>query len=75
VRTALALLATIACGLLAAMNLVLFAIVVITKATILFDNGRSLLPIAILGGNAFSLGWLALQASRRIAPRTASAQH
>jgi hypothetical protein len=55
--------------------LVLFAIVVITKATILFDNGRSLLPIAILGGNAFSLGWLALQASRRIAPRTASAQH
>ena len=71
VRKGLALLATIACGVLAAMNLTFFALVLVTKATILFSGWAPIRAIVIFGANTFALGWLAVQAARHITPRHA----
>jgi hypothetical protein len=71
VRTTLALLAAIACGVLAVMNLGFFLLLLITKALIMFRDSHAVMAIAIFGGNTYALGWLALQAARRVGPRTA----
>jgi hypothetical protein len=75
VRRALALLATIVCGVLAVGNGLFFVLVLITKAVILFSGWQPITAIVIFGANTWALGWLALQASRQVAPRRASAQH
>jgi hypothetical protein len=60
-RITLALLATIVLGVLAALSGAMFAIVLVTKFTILFGGWQPMYALAMFGSSTFTLGWLAMQ--------------
>jgi hypothetical protein len=63
-RAALVVVGTAVLGVLTVLFAALFLVVLVTKATILFEDGTAVRAVLQLGACTFALGWATAQVSR-----------